>query len=112
MAWIGGFGIVPGFVIGYILGLITGEIKLDLGVVFKQVIIGMPFDRMIAEVSPFGIGWPSAIMFGSGFAVAIVAYIIAFGDFIVLKALIKQADEARPDEKLLCQLADHTSSVP
>jgi len=101
LAWIGGFGIVPGFVIGYILGLITGEIKLNLGVVFKQVIIGMPFDRMIAEVSPFGIGWPSAIMFGSGFAVAIVAYIIAFGDFIVLKALIKQADEARPDEKVV-----------
>ncbi|NMC77196.1 MAG: hypothetical protein GYA60_07895 [Candidatus Methanofastidiosa archaeon] len=44
---------------------------------------------------------PSAIMFGSGFAVALVAYIIAFGDFIVLKALIKQADEARPDEKLV-----------
>ncbi len=101
LAWIGGFGIVPGFIVGYILGLITGEIKLDLSVVFKSLIIDMPFGRMIAEVSPFGIGWPTAIMFGSGFAVAIVAYIIAFGDFIVLKALIKQADEARPDEKVV-----------
>ena len=101
LAWIGGFGIVPGFVIGYILGLITGEIKLDPSKLTQSVFIGMPFDRMIAEVSPFGIGWPSPIMFGSGFAVAIVAYIIVFGDFIVLKALIKQADEARPDEKVV-----------
>ncbi|HQC25146.1 MAG TPA: hypothetical protein PLQ02_03185, partial [Methanofastidiosum sp.] len=101
LAWIGGFGIVPGFVIGYILGLITGEIKLDPSKLTQSVFISMPFDRMIAEVSPFGIGWPSPIMFGSGFAVAIVAYIIVFGDFIVLKALIKQADEARPDEKVV-----------
>ncbi|NYT03205.1 MAG: hypothetical protein GKC00_00700, partial [Candidatus Methanofastidiosa archaeon] len=59
---------------------------------------------MIDEVSVFGVGWPSATLIGAGVAVAIVAYIIAFGDIIVLKALIKQADEARPDEKVIVHI--------
>ncbi len=103
-AWIAGFGIVPGFVIGYILGVITGEIKVDMAVITSRVFIDMPFQRMIDEVSVFGVGWPSATMFGAGIAVALVAYIICFGDIIVLKALIKQADEARPDEKVVVHI--------
>ena len=103
-AWIAGFGIVPGFVIGYILGVITGEIKVDMAVITSRLVIDMPFQRMLDEVSVFGVGWPSATMFGAGIAVALVAYIICFGDIIVLKALIKQADEARPDEKVVVHI--------
>ena len=103
-AWVAGFGIVPGFVVGYILGLITGEIKVDMSVVTSRAIIDMPVGRLINEVSVFGVGWPNATLIGAGVAVAIVAYIIAFGDIIVLKALIKQADEARPDEKVIVHI--------
>ena len=103
-AWVAGFGIVPGFIVGYILGVITGEIKVDMAKITSRALIEMPWGRMIDEVSVFGVGWPSATLIGAGVAVAIVAYIIAFGDIIVLKALIKQADEARPDEKLLVHI--------
>ena len=103
-AWIAGFGIVPGFVVGYILGVITGEIKVDWALITSRLIIDMPFRRMIEEVSIFGVGMPTATMFGAGISVAIVAYIIAFGDIIVLKALIKQADEARADEKVVIHI--------
>ncbi len=102
--WIAGFGIVPGFVVGYILGVLTGEIKVDWELITSRLIIDMPFGRMIKEVSVLGVGWPSATMFGAGIAVAVVAYIICFGDIIVLKALIKQADEARQDEKVVVHI--------
>ena len=105
LQWIAGFGIVPGFVIGYILGLITGEIKVDMAVVTSRLVIEMPVGRLINEFTAFGVGWPSATLWGAGVAVAVVAYIIAFGDVIVLKALIKQADEARPDEKLVVNIS-------
>jgi len=102
--WIAGFGIVPGFIVGYILGLITGEIKVDMAKVTASVIIPIDFNRIINEVSVFGVGWPSGTLIGAGVAVAIVAYIIAFGDILILKSLIKQADEARPDEKLIVHI--------
>ncbi len=102
--WIAGFGIVPGFVIGYILGLITGEITVDMAAVTRSIIIPLHLDRIINEVSVFGVGFPGAELIGASVAVAIVAYIIAFGDVLILKALVKQADEARPDEKVLVHI--------
>lgn len=55
---------------------------------------------MIKTISPFGIGFPKAQLFISAIPMAIMVYIIAFGDFVTGEALIKEADEIRKDEKI------------
>lgn len=99
-AWIASFGIAPGFVVGYILGLITGEISPPTGV-FEQLFIDIPIAEMLTSFSVFGLGFPSISMIVSAISLAIVAYVLAFGDVIVLEALIREADESRKDEKIV-----------
>ncbi|MFZ0133016.1 MAG: hypothetical protein WAK95_10775 [Desulfobacterales bacterium] len=102
-AWIAGFGIAPGFVIGYIVGLLTGEIAPPVGV-FDKFIIALPFGEMINGFSALGLGMPSATQWGAAISLAIVAYVLAFGDILVLEALIADADAARSDEKIVFQV--------
>lgn len=98
-AWIASFGIAPGFVVGYLTGLMTGEIKLPTGV-FDRFIIEMPFGEMFTGFSGLGLGMPSASMWAAAISLAIVAYVLAFGDILVLEALIEDSNKSRPDEKI------------
>lgn len=102
-AWVAGFGIAPGFVIGYIVGLITGEIPLPKGV-FDQFIIALPFGEMFSSFSAISIGMPSFGMWAAALSLAVVAYVLAFGDILVLEALIIDADTNRKDEKIVFQV--------
>ncbi len=102
-AWVAGFGIAPGFVIGYLVGLITGEIPMPQGV-FDQFIISLPFGEMFTSFSAMSIGMPSLGMWASAISLAVVAYVLAFGDLLVLEALIQDADTARKDEKVIFQV--------
>ncbi len=103
-AWVAGFGIAPGFVIGYLAGLITGEIPMPVGV-FDRFIIAIPFGEMLNSFSAFSIGFPSATAWGAAISLAIVAYVLAFGDILVLEALVDESDKARPDEKIVFQVS-------
>jgi len=103
-AWVASFGIAPGFVVGYIAGLITGEISIPSGV-FDRFIIAIPFGEMFSHFSVIGLGWPSWSMWGAAISLAIVAYVLAFGDILVLEALVDDADKARPDEKIVFQVS-------
>ncbi len=98
-AWIAGFGIAPGFVIGYIVGLISGEIPPPTGV-FDHLFIQAPVGEMMKNFSMIGLGMPSASMWLAAISLAIVAYVLAFGDIIVLEALMEDSSKARPDEKV------------
>jgi hypothetical protein len=98
-AWVASFGIAPGFVVGYILGLITGEIAPPQGM-FDHLFIALPFDTMFQTFSSIGLGMPSLSMWIAGISLAIVAYVLAFGDILVLEALIDECDKARKDEKI------------
>ncbi len=98
-AWIAGFGIAPGYVIGYIIGIITKEISLPTGM-FDHLFIAVPFGDLLNTFSAVGLGFPPWHMWIAAISLAIVAYVLAFGDLIVLEALIREADEARPDEKI------------
>jgi len=102
-AWIAGFGIAPGFIIGYIVGLITGEIPAPKGV-FDHFIIQMPFGEMFSNFTVIGLGMPTGAMWIAAISLAIVAYVLAFGDIVVLQAMIESADKARPDEKLIFEV--------
>ncbi|MGD9973062.1 MAG: hypothetical protein AB7S77_08395 [Desulfatirhabdiaceae bacterium] len=103
-AWIASFGLAPGFVMGYIIGLITGEIKMPSGV-FDKLFISMPFGDMVGSFSVLAVGMPSASMWAAGISLAIVAYVLAFGDILVLEALVEDADKARQDEKIVVDVS-------
>ena len=99
LKWVASYGIAPGFIAGYIAGLITGEISPPTGV-FDQLLISMPAGEMLQNFSIVGLGFPSAAMWISAISLGIVAYVLAFGDIIVLESLIAEADAARKDEKI------------
>lgn len=103
-AWIAGFGIAPGFVIGYIVGLLNGEIPFPKGV-FDRFIIALPFKEMFVGFSTLGLGMPSLSTWAAAISLAVVAYVLAFGDILVLEALIDDANKSRPDEKIVFQVS-------
>ncbi len=102
-AWVASFGIAPGFVLGYIIGLITGEIPPPTGV-FDRIFIDMPFGDMVSSFTVIGVGMPSASTWLAAISLAIVAYVLAFGDILVLEALIEDCNKARPDEKVIFEV--------
>jgi hypothetical protein len=98
-AWMAGFGIAPGFLIGYGIGLTTGEIAPPKGV-FDRIFISFPFGEMIGSFSALGVGFPTLTMWVGAMSLAIVAYLLAFGDILVLESLIDEANKSRPDENI------------
>ena len=96
--FIGGLGMLPAIILAVIVGPLVGEMaapQIEWGFFFIP-----PMGEIIRTVSPFGIGFPSLQMFAGAIPMALMAYIIAFGDFVTGGALIQDADEARPDEKI------------
>jgi len=96
---IANYGIVPGIVLGIIVGWICGEIPLP------EMKSGLFFVPHVKEVfttySIFGAGIPPLHIWMKALPMAIVAYIVAFGDMIVGQTIVMEAQENfRPDEKL------------
>lgn len=93
------YGMLPAIIVSIIVGPIAKELpipKIEIG-----SLIHIPnISDMINTVSPFGIGFPKVQLFISAIPMAIMVYIIAFGDFVTGEALIKEADEIRKDEKI------------
>ncbi|PRR78490.1 hypothetical protein CLLI_15740 [Clostridium liquoris] len=93
------YGMLPAIILSIIVGPIAGELpvpKIEIGSV-----VHLPnFPEIIKTVSPFGIGFPDISLFISAIPMAIMAYIIAFGDFVTSEALINEAKEVRKDEKI------------
>ncbi|KKM09045.1 hypothetical protein SY88_21435 [Clostridiales bacterium PH28_bin88] len=92
------YGIAVPFVISYALGIIIKEVKIP------EISWGMTnfqFGEVVRQFSVFGVGFPPFQFFLAAVPMAIAAYIIAFGDVLVLSSLLKTADEARSDEKVL-----------
>lgn len=48
----------------------------------------------------FGLGWPPLMLFVQSLPVVLATYIVVFGDVLQGKALLDEADAARPDEKV------------
>lgn len=58
------------------------------------------FSNILRQVSVFGVGFPNIDLFVKAIPMAIMVYIIAFGDFVTSGALLKEADRVRTDEKI------------
>jgi len=100
-AWICKYGIAPTFIIGYIIGLAIGEVPKPTGVLENGWIFKLHISETFNYMSPFKIGWPKGEMFIGAITTAIVAYILSFGDILVVESLIDEANEKRKDELIV-----------
>lgn len=85
-----------GFLAAAVVGPLAGELKIAVqgGILIPQ------FGAALRAVSPFTIGWPSWEMFLSAFPLAVMVYVIVFGDLVVANTLLQEADRIREDEKI------------
>ncbi|GAB6138527.1 hypothetical protein [Halanaerobaculum tunisiense] len=93
----GKYGMLPGVLIALIVGAVIGEIpvpNIDWSIFLPKV------GLVLEKTSPLGVGFPALSVFLKAIPMALVAYIIAFGDFITSKALVEEADEERTDENI------------
>lgn len=80
-----------------VVGILVKE--LDKPVVEIGTFIKIPdIGQIIEQVSIFGVGIPPISMFVKALPLALVCYVIAFGDFITTETLVTEAKEARDDE--------------
>ena len=85
------------YLLAMIVGLIVGELDmpgLEIGTFIK-----IPeFSRIFSEVSIFGVGIPPVSLFLKALPLALVSYVIAFGDFVTTETLVTEARQSRDDE--------------
>jgi hypothetical protein len=93
-----GFGLLPGFVIAGTVGLFTGEFEYNIRWELLDVIGAST--SLWAKASPLVIGWPPISTFLASFPLALITYILFFGDVITGNEMIEQAQKSRSDEKL------------
>lgn len=97
---LGNFGMLPAIILAVILGPLTGELPAP-NFVLGSIIKIPEFGNIMKEIMCFGpTGFPGPSVFITCIPTAISIYIIAFGDFVSSKALIEEAGEVRPDEKI------------
>ncbi len=98
--WIAQYGIAPAFLVGYGVGVILKEVKPPT---MKYGLVHWDIAGMMTKVSALGVGWPTAKMMVDAIPLAIMAYILAFGDILILESLIEVCNRERPDEKIVFQ---------
>lgn len=91
------YGIAVPFLIAYVFGIAIGEVSVPE---IQWGFVSFSLTEIIQKYSIFGIGVPPLSFFIDAIPLAIAAYIIAFGDILVIDSLFKNADKVRPDEKL------------
>ena len=89
---------MPGFVIAVTVGYFTGEFEYNIR--WEILDVGAATLSLWSKVSPFVIGWPSVDTFIASFPLALITYILFFGDLVTGNEMIEQAQRERSDEKL------------
>lgn len=96
-ATLGKLGIFPIIALAIVLAPLFGEAswpELEWGLSTPD------FGLLWREYTVFGLGWPPASMFLIALPTVFATYLVLFGDVIQSKALLDEADQARPDEKI------------
>ena len=96
---IASYGTLIPLLLALVFGIIIGELPMpnfEIGTFIKFV----DFKSIINTTSIFAVGVPSFKLFIDALPLALVIYIIAFGDFVTSETLIKEAVEDRDDEKI------------
>lgn len=96
-ATLGKLGIFPIIALAIIVAPLVGEAPWpDLQWGFSTPDFGL----LWREYTVFGLGWPPLQMFLMALPTVFATYLVLFGDVIQSKALLDEADQARPDEKI------------
>lgn len=93
-----GFGLLPGFIVAGTVGYFTGEFEYNIRWEILDVVASTV--SLWEKASPFAIGWPSLETFLASFPLALITYILFFGDVVTGNEMIEEAQKARSDEKL------------
>ena len=93
-----GLGLLPGFIVAGVVGHFTGEFAFNIR--WEILDIGGAVSSLWAKSSPFAIGWPSTSVFAAAFPLALITYILFFGDLVTGNEMIEQAQKQRDDESL------------
>lgn len=99
--WVGtilGFGLLPGFVIAGLVGFFTGEFEYNIR--WEILDVGTSTASLWEKASPFAIGWPPFETFLASFPLALITYVLFFGDVVTGNEMIEQAQISRTDETL------------
>lgn len=94
LALMGALGLLPGFAAAALIGPFVGEVSYDI----QWGVLIPPVGDMLAKVAPWNIGWPSLELFLRAMPLALIAYIILFGDLVTGNAVLAEAVDERPDE--------------
>ncbi len=94
LALLGALGLLPGFLVAALVGPLFGEVQYDL----QWGVLVPPFASLWDKVSPFAIGWPDVSMFLTCLPLAMVAYVIVFGDLVTGNEVLREAAADRKDE--------------
>lgn len=85
------------YLLAMLIGILLKELsypELELG-----TIIRIPdFGEIFNTVSIFAVGVPSLSVFLKAIPLALICYVLAFGDFVTSETLVKEAQESRDDE--------------
>lgn len=85
------------YLLAMLIGILLKELsypELELG-----TIIRIPdFGEIFNTVSIFAVGVPSLSVFLKAIPLALICYVLAFGDFVTSETLVKEAQESRNDE--------------
>ena len=93
-----GYGLLPGFIVAGSVGYFTGEFEYNIRWEILDVVGSTT--SLWEKASPFAIGWPSLETFLASFPLALITYILFFGDVVTGNEMIEEAQKARSDEKL------------
>ncbi|MCL2235991.1 MAG: hypothetical protein FWB98_06100 [Defluviitaleaceae bacterium] len=88
-------GMLAGLIAAMIVGVITRELPVPA---IQWGISPMPFRELFENFTVFGIGFPGFNHFFAAIPVAVLLYLIAFGEIVVTETVIKEAGEVRKDE--------------
>lgn len=102
LKFLGKCGFVPALLLAYVVGVVAGEIAAPVNVLSDGLFFN-PLPGLKQVFSSFclmGVGFPSWHVISSAAVMAVVAYIISFGDIITGSEFLEDTKNYRQDESL------------
>jgi hypothetical protein len=113
-AWLrilSGLGLLPGFAAAALVGPFIPTFSNSGETTGREIVYQVESGLLIPDflgmwekTSPFAIGWPSLDMYVAGLPLALMGYVILYGDVITGLEILKGGMASRPDEKISIDL--------
>src|SRR5690606_37053485 len=87
---------LPGFLAAAIIGPLVGEVSFDI----QWGFVVPPLGEALAKASPLVNGWPSQEMIIQSIPLALITYIILFGDLVTGNEVLREGLQSRKDEHI------------